>query len=168
NLGFGGRAFMGFGQSPEQQQAVERVMAGMEGLIIGLGVMGVISMVVSVVLLVGGVQLLRRKSAGVPVHRAWAAARIVLGLIECVLVYFFQSAVMKASIESMPTRKGGPPPDQLASCMNLSMGCGILVTLAIVLAYPVTVLIVLARPWARDEVQRWKAAEAGTPSGLQF
>ncbi|MDP1663422.1 MAG: hypothetical protein Q8L55_16040 [Phycisphaerales bacterium] len=158
NLGFGGN--MPIGQRAEQKQAIEDALSGM-GVIVGsLGVLAIVSTGVSVLLLVAGVQLLKRRPGAVRLHRGWALVRLFVGLIEMGLAYVQQSAVMKATIESMPTGQGAPPPAQMATCMNVMLGCGMTIGLLLVLAYPVTVLAVLSRPWAKAEVAKWQGAAA--------
>ncbi|MFT3687152.1 MAG: hypothetical protein QM783_19885 [Phycisphaerales bacterium] len=161
NLAFGGKMFTGFGQSPEQAAAVEKVMAGMGTTVMAMGALAVVSLFVSALLLIAGIQLLQRKPASAGMHMIWVAIRLVIGLAECAVLFVYQSAIMKAAIESMPQRPGGPPPSSMMGCMNVMTGCGVVVGVLWVIAYPVTVAIVLTRPWAKAEVARWRSAAAG-------
>lgn len=158
NLGFGGN--LPIGQRAEQKQAIEDALSGM-GVIVGsLGVLAIVSTGVSVLLLVAGLQLLKRRPGAVKLHRGWALIRLFVGLIELGLAYVQQAAVMKATIESMPTGQGGPPPAQMATCMNVMFSCGMGFGLLVLLAYPITVLVVLSRPWAKAEIAKWSGAAA--------
>jgi hypothetical protein len=157
NLAFGGKGMTGFGQRPEVKEALEKTMAGMSGFIIATGLLAVIALLVSVWLLVAGVKLIKRRPEAAGLHKGWAAVRILIVILEGAAVWVYSTTTTRAVLETMPKGPNAPPPELMAKIMAFSTGCGMCFHFLIFLAYPVTVLIVLSRPWAKSEAERWRS-----------
>lgn len=119
-------------------------------------VLSLVSLGVSVWLLVAGIKLLKRKNDGVRLHRGWAWARIAVALLEAGVAMVIQAVTVSSMMRSIAAGggAGGPPPGM----GSFVMGFGFLwlfVALAFALTYPIVVLRVLSRPWAKQEIGRW-------------
>lgn len=163
NLVWGGagmKMFMGGGNNP-QAEAMEKAMTGMGPLIITMGVMSVVALGVSVLLLVAGIQLVKRQRSSVKLHVAWAWVRILVVLAEVGAGLVMNRAMTTAMLESMPKGPNAPPPGMMSTIMLMSGVCSAVFMLVLFLAYPITVLIVLSKPWAKAEIARWGTTADG-------
>jgi hypothetical protein len=161
-MGGKGMSWMFGGGNSAQADAVEKAMAGLGPLKMGLGVLSLISIGVSVLLLIAGIQLIKRQKSAVPMHVAWSWIRIFVGILEVIASLMLNRAMTTAILESMPKGPNGPPPAMMSSIMLVSGVCGGIFGLVVVLAYPIVVLAVLSRPWAKAEIARWGGASPGT------
>lgn len=155
NIVMGGKGMPMFGTTPEQAEAVERSIAGMGGLVTVMGVVALLSFAVSAWLFAAGVLMTSRRVASVNQHKGWAMTRMLFVLVEGGLGFVFSRAMATAMLSSMPKGNGGPSPQFMETCMTVGMALGVLMNLAIGLAYPIVVLSVLGRPWAKEEIARW-------------
>ena len=103
---------------------------------------GVAGTGIALLLLLGGIALLRRRRPARPLHMVYAVANIISSLIE---VYIVVSA-MGYFIE---------PGGQMATVMKTSMYIGAFVGGAAGCAYPIFLLIWLSRGRIRAEMQQW-------------
>ncbi|HYD01435.1 MAG TPA: hypothetical protein VEB22_09435 [Phycisphaerales bacterium] len=112
------------------------------------GLIALLSVALAAWLLVAGISMLKRKPASAGMHRAWAWSRLAVAAVGlCVgLAQTFLTSERVASITASTA--------QAEIAKGLAMTA---VGTVIVAAYPVIVLAVLSRPWAKDEVARWRA-----------
>lgn len=156
--GAGMTAFMGGGSGPQAAQAeqMKQAMGGLSGWIMLTGALSLVSLFVSVLLLVAGISMLNRKVSSVGMHKAWAWVRIGMLIAETGVGLVLQTAMVNAMMTSMPQGGGGTPPPAGFSQMIMAFTViGVCFSVLLGLAYPVTVLIVLGKRWAKEEVSRW-------------
>ncbi len=147
--------FSGGGKSPQAAQ-IEQAMAGLGPWIMLIGGLNVISMFISVLLLVAGIQLVSRKRSSVGLHKAWSWVRIAMVVLETGAGLVVQSAMVSAVMSSLPQGSGGPPPAAVSTMIMVFTVAGTCFGVLLALAYPVVVLVVLSKRWAKEEVARWE------------
>ncbi|MDP1663423.1 MAG: hypothetical protein Q8L55_16045 [Phycisphaerales bacterium] len=122
------------------------------------GVLSLVSLAVSGWLLWAGVQLLKRRKKSVALHRGWAWTRIGVALLEAAAGAAAQSAVMSGAMAAgggAGGAGGGGAPAGMDAMLIAVAIVTIALPLIIALTYPVVVLALLSRPWAKLEVERW-------------
>jgi hypothetical protein len=117
------------------------------------GAVGAAKSIVAVGLLVGGILLLQKKRGGARLLVAWAIARMAVAVFDTAVTYFMQSQVMATAAGQANTPPPGVPPGfftmmaAFSAVFALAWGC----------ALPIFVLVWLNLPFARAEVDRWRA-----------
>jgi hypothetical protein len=110
---------------------------------------GVFGLITKILLLIGGICLIRRRPAGLPLSVAYA----LLELIACVIALFIVLPVM-ANIDMAAPGPAGP---SMKPIMMGSMLMGVLVGAV----YPIFLLIWFARPSIRRDVRSWARPPGG-------
>ncbi len=139
----------------------------------------VLSLAVSAWLLWAGVLLLKRRRGSVAAHKGWAWARIGVALVEVLVSGVMQSVVFQGAWGSGGVGTGGTAGAGGAGGAATSGGTdtamliGMLAVMAafsltLALAYPVVVLVVFSRPWAKDEVKRWSGLHTCAACGYNM
>ncbi|MGP1347693.1 MAG: hypothetical protein ACTS3F_13630 [Phycisphaerales bacterium] len=108
--------------------------------LIGLGL--------SVMLLVAGIQLLKRRASGVSLHKLWAMVSIPIVLIMMGVNAFFMSQQMNAA---MASQGNTPPPGVTGTMVVFSVAFGLVGSLT----YPVIVLWWMNRARVKEESSGW-------------
>ncbi|NNF44719.1 MAG: hypothetical protein HKO59_12035 [Phycisphaerales bacterium] len=126
-------------------------------------VTAVVMFFVGLMLLIGGIRVLRRRASGIPLLRRWAVVRIVLLLIGVVVGIVLMPAQldMQRSIQEATNerlREAGAADrvtefDEDKTWRNLVITTG--VTAAVASIYPLFLAFYLSRGKIADEVQHW-------------
>ncbi len=103
----------------------------------------VIGMALAILLLVGSVLLIRRSSRGVALCRWWALLAILWAVVEM--------GVAARLLRGLAGQVPGLP----AGAWEGFAAFGLIVTFAVILAFPVFLLVWFARPGVRAEYQSW-------------
>lgn len=144
------------GQNP---QAAIDTMTLMQPWMLAQGVVILVTLGTSVWLLIAGIQMVMRKPVSVPSHKAWAWVR--MGLAAVMLVLGVVSTLLTAARQAEISQTyGGSDTAQGVMIKGLAFG---FIGFVLIMIYPVVVLVVLSKPWAKSEVARWgtdRAAEA--------
>jgi hypothetical protein len=111
--------------------------------------LSLLSMLVAVMLLVGGVQLLRRCSSCATLLRAWAGAKLILALLLAGAGWI----ALASSLEAMQAAQSpGLPSPAVMRGFGL---IGMAITLLWQWALPIFMLIWFSRGSIRASVERW-------------
>lgn len=113
-------------------------------------VTSIITTGVAALLLVGGVGLVKRRQWGVGTCRAWAVLKMLLVLLNTGVGYFLQQASLAALSEQTPG--GAQMPQELVTAMVV---VGLIFGIAWGWAFPVFILIWLARGKIKAETSAW-------------
>lgn len=118
------------------------------------GVLMLVTLLTSVLLLVAGIQMVMRRPAAVGLHKLWAGARLLLGVLGATLavVTTFATAAGQAEIAQKYGGFANTPTKVI-----LTGALPAVVITGLILAYPIVVLVVLRKPWAKSEVAKWKS-----------
>jgi hypothetical protein len=111
--------------------------------------MSILLMILGGVLLSAGIGLLQRRAGAVRTVRAWAVAKILLTLVTVPVSYSIQQTMF----ESM--RQQGMSPPGFAGFFAVLGPLSIVLGLAWAWAFPVFVLIWLARGSSKAEIAKW-------------
>lgn len=149
------------GQDP---RAVVELMQLLQPWMLVTGVVMVATLATSVWLLIAGIQMLSRKPSSVAMHTWWAFARLALGVLG--LLIGVVSTVSTAARQAEISQSYGGT-DTATMVMVKALVPAVVVT-ALVLVYPVVVLVVLRKPWAKSEIARWKSGGEGAVEDLDF
>lgn len=136
------------GQNPK---AAAETLALMQPWMAAQGLLMVVTLFTSVWLLIAGIMMLGRKPASVGQHKAWAWVRIVLAVLSAVLGVV-STAVTAARQAEIDQAYGGSKTAAGVLAQGLGFGVGGFV---LIVVYPIVVLVVLSKPWAKAEVARW-------------
>ena len=139
-------------------------------MLLGMGVDLVASLVLSALLLLGGIATLRRRSSGPRQLRRYAYIRIGLALPLLVIGFWmlepateWAAGIARATNEWKESQK---PPMPVSEAERASERPGepsiwqrgqVVGGCIIGLIYPTVLLIVLTRPRAREEIERWES-----------
>jgi len=115
------------------------------------GVMGLLGLALAAWLIVSGVWMVRRQVRAIGSHKAWAAAQIVMTVLSCALGVV--STVLTAEAQAEIDRNHGGT--MTAGTLIAWTLAGTAVAFVFFIAYPIVVLIVLGKPWAKAEAARW-------------
>jgi len=113
--------------------------------------LSLLSMLVAVMLLVGGSRLIGRRASSVPLLRTWAIAKLVLALIVAGAGW----VVFESQIESMRAEQGANGPAASAGAMRVFGAFGVAVNLFWQWALPIFMLVWFSRNPIRSAVARW-------------
>lgn len=127
------------------------------GWMVLAGVLSLVSLAVSGWLLWAGVQLLKRRKKSVALHKGWAWTRIGLALLEAVSSAAVQSVWSSTAMGGGAAGGGGAggAPAGTDAMMIAIVIISVALPLTFALTYPVVVLALFSRPWAKLEVERW-------------
>lgn len=133
-------------QSPPNPQAV---FAGMSRHWAEMLALGLANTAVFILLLIAGIQLLRRRPGGYSMHRIYGALGVVLAVVGGWVSYRYFTGMMQGFASAAPTGAG------MQGVMHMP---GMLMGFVYALfagVYPVIVLIYFSRSAVRDEVATW-------------
>jgi len=136
------------GEAEETVRATMEITRTWSSWSIGFGLIGVI---VSGMLLVGGIMLLMRRAAAVPLLKAWAVARIVTAIVGAYVGLVIQRQVFEALRSTMGAEMNHVP----AGLIGAATAFGTIYGVVFGCALPVIVLIWFARQKVKDEVDAW-------------
>jgi len=136
------------GEAEETVRATMEITRAWSTWSIGFGLVGVI---VSGMLLVGGIMLLLRRATAVPLLKAWALARIVTAIVGAYIGLVIQRQVFDVLRSSMGAEMDQVPAGLLGAATTFGMIFGV----AFGCALPVIVLVWFARQKIKDEVRGW-------------
>lgn len=120
------------------------------------GVLVLVTLATSVWLLIAGISMVNRKPSSVGLHKGWAWTRLALSVVG--LTLGIVSTVMTAAQQAeIKVTYGGNA--TATGVMTQGVVMAVVMTLAI-MAYPVVVLVVLSKPWAKSEIERWRGEKA--------
>jgi membrane protein implicated in regulation of membrane protease activity len=139
-------------------------------LLLGMGVDLVASLVLSAFLLLGGIATLRRRSSGPRQLRRYAYIRIGLALPLLAIGFLmlgpateWQAGIVRATNEFKESQKppmsvsaeerAGETPGEATTWERAQVVGGCIIGLI----YPTVILIVLAAPRRREEIERWES-----------
>lgn len=118
-----------------------------------------LSLVLSIWLLVGGIKLLRRRSEAVATLKAWAWVRILVA-VAWVLVYYTNRdnllMVIQQEMERQAASAGTEPTKINEDIAGMVVLVAIIVIGIVQLIWPVILLIFLNRDSVRQEVETWR------------
>ncbi|MCE2925569.1 MAG: hypothetical protein LW822_08985 [Phycisphaeraceae bacterium] len=113
-----------------------------------------LALITSVLLLIAGIQCVRRRSMARALHLVWAGARTVVAVLICVVMYFGSQGQAQA-IQGMGGTGGAGMPPGMAGFMSVFGVVMIVVMFAWGVAYPVVVLVWFSKQKVKAEVQGW-------------
>jgi membrane protein implicated in regulation of membrane protease activity len=139
-------------------------------MLLGMGVDLVASLILSTLLLLGGIATLRRRSSGPRQLRRYAYIRIGLALPLLVIGFWmlgpateWQAGIVRATNEWKESQKppisvsaeerAGETPGEASIWQRAQVVGGCIIGLI----YPTVLLIVLARPRRHEEIARWES-----------
>ena len=139
-------------------------------MMLGMGVDLVASLILSTLLLLGGIATLRRRSSGPRQLRRYAFIRIGLAIPLLAIGFWmlgpaseWQAGIVRATNEWKETQKppmpvsederAGEIPGEATFWQRAQVVGGCIIGLI----YPTVILIVLARPHRREEIARWES-----------
>jgi hypothetical protein len=137
----------------EQQAAMFDAMAQYAPLVIGSGVL---NMICAVLLIVAGIQLLKRRVSGRTLHLAYAGLRtvgVLFSLVPGWLMHVAQMEAMQASGVAMPPGLG-------AGFMTGMGVAGLVLGAVWGLVYPVFIVVWFMRGKIREQVSAWEGEQA--------
>lgn len=135
------------GQAPQ--------LEGLAELVPSMLILAFAGLVIAVLLLIGGIGLVRRRRWGMTACLAWAVVKIIFVVAHNVFGYLVNVAQFE-QIETMTGNAGGPPlpveffagMGALGACFGIAWGW----------ALPIFMLIWFTRRKIRDEVREWGSA----------
>lgn len=138
-------------------------------MVIGMGVDVLISIVLSAILLIGGIATLRRRSSGPRQLRRYAYIRIGLALPLLLIGFWmlgpateWQAGIVRATNEWKESQKPPMPVSEEERAGERAGDPGVFQIAQVVggsvigLIYPSILLIVLSRPRVREEIGQWE------------
>jgi hypothetical protein len=138
-------------------------------MVIGMGVDVLISIVLSAILLIGGIATLRRRSSGPRQLRRYAYIRIGLALPLLLIGFWmlgpateWQAGIVRATNEWKESQKPPMPVSEEERASERAGDPGVFQIAQVVggsvigLIYPSILLIVLSRPRVREEIGQWE------------
>ncbi|MFO0491115.1 MAG: hypothetical protein ACK51T_01635 [bacterium] len=140
---------------PEMQQQVALMQAGMPSPMLSV-LEACLALLTSVLLLIAGIQCVRRESMARVLHLVWAGARVLVAVLTCVVGYLTMQSQAKV-IQGMGGAGGGAAgmPPGFAGYMSIMGRVGIVLTFAWGVAYPVVVVVWFSKLKVRAEVAGW-------------
>jgi len=136
------------GEAEETVRATWEITRAWSNWLIGFGLLAV---VVSGLLLVGGIMLLRRRAAAVPLLKLWAGVRMVTAIVGAYVGLQIQRQTFAALEQTM-----GAEMDQVpAGLLGATATFGTIFSVLFGWALPVIVLIWFSRQAIKDEVNDW-------------
>lgn len=140
---------------PEMQQQVALMQAGMPSPMLSV-LEACLALLTSVLLLIAGIQCVRRESMARVLHLVWAGARVLVAVLTCVVGYLTMQSQAKV-IQGMGGAGGGAAgmPPGFAGYMSIMGMVGIVLTFAWGVAYPVVVVVWFSKLKVRAEVAGW-------------
>ncbi len=135
-----------------QGEAAEMTSA-LDGLKPALIISGALTMVLAIVLLIGGIGLLRRRAWGRSTCLTWAGLKMVLVVCNSVLSYMVQQAQFQAMAED--PNMAGSMPGFLPALMQAMGAVGLIFSLVWGWALPIFMLIWFSRRKIKAEVAQW-------------
>jgi hypothetical protein len=137
------------GEAQEGIRAAREIMGAFRGWTVGFGL---VSAVVSAVLLIGGIMLLLRRADAARLLRAWAIVRMIMVTFGAIVSWRIQQYTFATLHETL-----GAEMDQVpAGLIAVTTGFGMTVGIIFGWALPVIVLIWFARQKIKDEVEGWR------------
>ena len=140
---------------PQMQQQVALMQAGMPNPMLSV-LEACLALLASVLLLIAGIQCVRRESMARVLHLVWAGARVLVAGLTCVVGYLTMQAQAKV-MQGMGGQGGGVAgmPPGFAGYMSIMGMVGIVLTFAWGVAYPVVVVVWFSKPKVKAEVAGW-------------
>lgn len=140
---------------PEMQQQVALMQAGMPSPMLSV-LEACLALLTSVLLLIAGIQCVRRESMARVLHLVWAGARVLVAVLTCVVGYLTMQSQAKV-MQGMGGAGGGAAgmPPGFAGYMSIMGMVGIVLTFAWGVAYPVVVVVWFSKPKVKAEVAGW-------------
>jgi hypothetical protein len=129
-------------QLASQQEATERFTWMNTGL-------SLLSMLVAIMLLVGGIRLLRRRASSAALLRAWAGAKLILALLLAGAGWIAFQAQME--LMQADQNAAGPPPAFIGFIGTFGVAFGLLWQWTL----PIFMLFWFSRAPIRASVARW-------------
>jgi hypothetical protein len=132
----------------DQQAALSSISQNAPIMAVGSG----LSMIAAIMLLVAGVQCLRRKPATRTLHFAWIAVRVLAAIVATIAAYMQYNTQM-----AMINQAGTPLPAGFGGFM---MGMGVamvFIGFLWAMAYPIFVAIWFMRSLVVAEINRWRS-----------
>lgn len=141
--------------SPQMQQQMSLMKAGMPNMWL-MVLSYCLALFTSVLLLIAGIQCVRRQSMARILHLVWAVARTVAAVLAGVAGYLsWQGQVqMMQGIAAQGGANPGMPPG-MAGFMSIFGILGIVLAFAWSVAYPIVVLVWFNKQEVKAEVQGW-------------
>ena len=116
---------------------------------------GVTMAVIALLLLVGGVLLIKRRKISATILRVWALAYLVLGAYFTIKTMPLQEHLMKLLMAPALGSGGGSEADIVEKSMEIGAKMGVGIGLLWILICSLFVLIWFSRRRIRDEVKSW-------------
>ncbi len=135
------------------QGEAEEMTSALDGLKPALIISGALTMVLAIVVLIGGIGLLRRRAWGRSTCLTWAGLKIVLVVGNSVLSYIVQQSQFQAMAEDL--NMAGSMPGFLPALMQAMGVVGLVVGLLWGWALPVFMLIWFSRRKIKAEIAQW-------------
>ena len=135
------------------QGEAEEMTSALDGLKPALIISGALTMVLAIVLLIGGIGLLRRRAWGRSTCLTWAVLKIVLVVGGSVLSYIVQQAQFQAMAED--PNMAGSMPGFLPALMQAMGVVGLVVGVLWGWALPIFMLIWFSRRKIKVETAQW-------------
>ncbi len=146
---------------PESDDQAKVVFESMAAWRFPLMVVGIGSLILSVMLIVCGAQLVGRKESASGLHKKWAISKILFSLVAVTINTLAQMAQMKVAMEQQSQSMGGGGAQFVETAMMVAMVVGIIMGIAFACAYPVFILIWFSREKVKNEVQSWEEPAGG-------
>lgn len=122
-------------------------------VIVGVGLLGI-----AIMLLIGGVQVLSNKQAGMVMLKRWAFAKIGFSVIAIAVGMMTQMAQMQAAMDQANTSTPGSGA-VAKSAMMIGMVIGLFFGIAWAWAYPIFILFWFNKKNIREEISTWESSE---------
>jgi hypothetical protein len=115
-----------------------------------------LALLTSVLLLIAGIQCVRRESMARVLHLVWAGARVLVAVLACVVWYHTLQGQARI-LQGMGGQGGGAAgmPPGFAGYMSIFGILGMLAMFAWGVAYPVVVVVWFSKPKVKAEVAGW-------------
>lgn len=152
-FGIGSSLFLDQFMSLVPQGEDAEMTSAMQGLKPAMIISASLTMVVAIVLLIGGIGLLRRRAWGRRTCMTWAGLKMVLVVCNSVLSYIFQQAQFQAMVED--PNMAGNMPGFLPALMQAMGAVGLVFGLIWGWALPIFMLIWFSRRKIKAEVAQW-------------
>lgn len=136
---------------PEQR---EPYRATMEEWMTASIAISIIAFVLAVTLTIGGIQLLKKRKTAIPLLRVWAAAKMVLVVVNAFIAYRIQEDQFALMQEAGTSAQNMPP--GMDNFMNIVMIFSSIFGVLWGWALPVFLLIWLSRRTIQDQIKGWK------------
>jgi hypothetical protein len=134
------------GEVEEAVQVTVEITRAWRNWTVAIGLVGVL---VSGMLFVGGVLLLMRRAASAQLLKYWAMVRMAMVLVAAYIGYLVQQQTFEAM--NMQAQMADLPQGFLGAATMIGIGF----TVAFGWALPVIMLVWFARPSIKDEVEGW-------------